>query len=236
MTRLSCFYAAIVVAVSVAAADDVAVIDLTGVQIRNATNQSRSSGSDTIDPGFGYRHAIDGMVRGQGGLFGTLFPSPTPLATVLETLAPGSSAGLNGESYNASGALPFESLSQRTEGSTVLLGITVTYGVTLSAGIQSDGVAYFTATDVILSPSFLVGSLVFTSGTVTLTRIPAITGDMNRDGAVNVLDINDLVFALSDPLGYETAYGVNPIYAGDVNRDGAFDVLDINPFVMLLAP
>ncbi|TWT40387.1 hypothetical protein RAS1_40960 [Phycisphaerae bacterium RAS1] len=234
MTRLSAIYVTVFF-VGAALADNSAVIDLTGVQIRNATNQSRNSGADTIDAGFGYRHAIDGLVRGQGGVLGTLFPNPTPLATVLESLAPGSSAALNGESYNASGALPFETVNQRTDGSTVLLGITVTYGLTLSAGIQADGVAYFAFTDVVLTPSFLVGSLLFTSGSATLTRIPAITGDMNRDGSVNVLDINDFVFGLSDPIGYEAAYGVNPIYAGDVNRDGFFDVLDINPFVALLA-
>ncbi|TWT42408.1 hypothetical protein RAS1_35400 [Phycisphaerae bacterium RAS1] len=63
----------------------------------------------------------------------------------------------------------------------------------------------------------------------------AIVGDTNCDGAVNVLDINPFILALSDPAAYAAAYPTCEIANGDVNGDGNVDVLDINPFVALLS-
>lgn len=64
---------------------------------------------------------------------------------------------------------------------------------------------------------------------------PAGDGDLNCDGAVNVLDINAFVLALSDTAGYAAAHPACFRGLADVNNDGAVDVLDINPFVALLA-
>lgn len=62
----------------------------------------------------------------------------------------------------------------------------------------------------------------------------ALPGDLNCDGAVNILDINPMVLALADPLAYAAAYPGCNINNGDINDDGNVDVLDINPFVALL--
>jgi hypothetical protein len=179
-------------------------IDLTGLQLRNATNQSRSSAPNTISPAYRYSYAISGMVRGVGGALGLLYPSPTPLATVLEGLAPGSSALLNGVFDNCPGTHPIAPAPQTTSGTSVVSGITVTYAFTLAMGIDAGGVASFSITNVTLSPSFLVGYLQFTSGSTTITRVEYCQA--NCDGSTNapVLTANDFTcfltrFANADP-------------------------------------
>ncbi len=61
-------------------------------------------------------------------------------------------------------------------------------------------------------------------------------GDLNCDGAVDFLDINPFVLAISDPGGYAIQYPDCNILAGDINGDGRVDFLDINPCVELLTP
>lgn len=215
-------------------ADDVAVINLAGVQLRHATNQSRSSSPDAIDPGYAYHYVVTGTARGTSGILALLFPSATPLAQILETLQPGSSSMLSGETYTPTGTHPVQVTSQRLDGSTVLLGTTVTAGATIAAGIDASHFAYFTITDVVMLPNtgfIQLGALLFVSGTATLTRLPAVPADMNGDGVVNNFDIDPFVLALTDLAAYEALYGRNPIYSGDVNRDGALDNFDIEPFV-----
>lgn len=177
-----------IVAASCALAQDTTSIGLTGVQIRNATNQSRTSSPDTLLPGCIYDYRVDGFVRGQGGVLGALYPNPTPLATVLDALAPGASAGLIGTIPSPNGGThPIELINQTTAGTTVLAGITVTYGLTLSGGVRADNIAYFDITNVTLSPAFLVGSLVFTSGSADFTSRFCIA-DLNRDCSVDLAD------------------------------------------------
>ncbi|TWT44735.1 hypothetical protein RAS1_11510 [Phycisphaerae bacterium RAS1] len=60
-------------------------------------------------------------------------------------------------------------------------------------------------------------------------------GDVNCDGAINVLDINPFTLALSDPVAYAAMYPGCDIDLADVNGDGNVDVLDINPFIALLS-
>lgn len=221
-----------------AMADDQAVLSLTGVRFQHGSNQSRSSNPDQIDPGFGYRYLITGSLRGESGILGVLYPNPTPIEQILETFQPGSSEALADEVYNAAGTLPIEVQNQRFEGSTVLIGITVTFGATLAAGVDANGFAYFTMTDVVMLPNtgpIRLGTMSFTSGSVTLTRIPAVTGDMNWDGLVNNFDIDAFVFGLSDPVLYATVFGYSPLYPGDINRDGEFNNFDIDPFIDCLA-
>ncbi len=230
------WFAAVAVAAATcpAAAQEQVTIDLTGVQIRNASNQSRDSSPNTISPAFGYRYVIDGYVRGVGGVLGLLYPNPTPLAQVMEDLAPGSSSGLEGEGYNPGGAHPVVLVNDRTEGVTVIGGVTVTYGLTLIAGIRADHVAYFQIFDVILSPSFLVGYLQFTSGSVTIMRIPVVPGDLNWDGRINGEDVQALALGLADSAAYRAAYGENPLLAGDLNRDGLLDSADADALAAVL--
>ncbi len=172
------------------------VVDLTGVRLQNGRNESRSSAPNALNRGFGYTYDVDALVQGSGIVLGTLFPNPTPIAEVLETLQPGASQYLTGVLYNALGEHPFEFVNERFEGVVNLLGINVTFGLTLRIGIDANGFAAFSFTDVVLEPSLLVGSATITSGTLTVTRIPAVTGDMNWDGVVNALDIEALLYAL----------------------------------------
>jgi hypothetical protein len=221
---------------AVAYAQNSVTLDLTGLRIQNGLNQSRSSAPNTISPSFGYHYAVDGMVRGSGLVLGSLFPTATPLATALETLAPGSAALLTGDVYNQPGTHPVQVLNQAFSGGGTFIGINITASATFSAGIGADNVLAFSITNVTLSPAALVGSLEFVSGTATVTRIAALAGDLNLDGSVNFLDIDPFLLALFDPAGYEAAYGLGVVFTGDVNRDGALNFLDIDPFMDVLFP
>ncbi len=83
---------------TVALAAETVTIDLTGLQIRNNTPQTRSSAPNTIDPAFQYLVEIseNTSVRGVGGILGTLYPNPTPLSQVLTDLGqdPGTLGGI----------------------------------------------------------------------------------------------------------------------------------------------
>ncbi|TWT45400.1 hypothetical protein RAS1_18230 [Phycisphaerae bacterium RAS1] len=61
-----------------------------------------------------------------------------------------------------------------------------------------------------------------------------VLGDMNCDGAANVLDINAFVLAIIDPAGYAAMFPDCTIDNGDIDGDGDVTVLDINPFTDLL--
>ncbi|TWT45582.1 hypothetical protein RAS1_20100 [Phycisphaerae bacterium RAS1] len=63
----------------------------------------------------------------------------------------------------------------------------------------------------------------------------AAVGDTNCDGAVNVLDINPFVMALSDPSVYAAKFPNCPIATADANGDGEVDILDINALVAILS-
>jgi hypothetical protein len=180
--------AVVVMAAGTAAiASESVTINLAGVQFRNATPQSRTSAPQTLDPACRYTYTIDGLVRGQSGLLATLFPTDTPLAQVLETLAPGSSAGLSGIAENPTKTHPIEVLNQTTSGSQVVGIFTITYSLDLVAGVNASNNAFFELRNVTLSPSALVGSLVFSSGTATVTRAfcPA---DLNQDCVTDFTD------------------------------------------------
>jgi len=169
-------------------------INLAGVKLQDKSNQSRSSSPGTIDPARRYAYAVDGMVKGDSGLLAVLFPSPTPLATVLETLAPGSSAALKGSINNLPGTHPVVLLNSVQSGVTDLGSLQVTYAYTLRVEIDSSNIAGFSLTGVKLSPAFLVGSLSFTSGSATIRRVACPT-DFNSDGFVTADDYDAYVFA-----------------------------------------
>lgn len=211
-----------------AMADNTATISLTSLQLRNATNQSRSSSPDTIDPGCTYEYAIDGMVRGRGGSFTVLqamFPNPTPLAQVLETLSPGSSAFLSGATTSSTGGThPVTLTSQLFEGSQVILGITVNVSATIGVSINAANHVNFTITNVTISPAALVGYLEFTSGTAVVTSTPVCPADFNHDCFVDFFDYDDYVRCFEGdgcPVGQ----------SADFNGDGFADFFDYDAFV-----
>ncbi|TWT39960.1 Subtilase family protein [Phycisphaerae bacterium RAS1] len=61
-----------------------------------------------------------------------------------------------------------------------------------------------------------------------------VRGDLNCDGAANVLDINPFVLALLNPAAYAMQFPGCNVHNADINGDGGENVLDINPFVALL--
>lgn len=193
-------------------------IPLAGLRIQNGLNQARTSAPDTIGPAFIYHTTIDGTAHGSGGVLGILFPSPTPIAQILEQLT-GAAIDLSGTVYNTTGALPVSSAPFTTAGSTVISGITVTYSFTLTTSIDASGVASFSITDVVLTPSFLVGALVFDSGAAAITR--TCPGDTNGDNLVNFGDLN----AVLSQFGF---IGLPGDFSGDVNGDGLVNFSDLN--------
>ncbi len=198
-------------------------IDLTNLRIQHNTNQTRSSSPQTIDTArrYSYRVSDTTMVRGQGGVLGTLYPQPTPIAQVLEDLQPGSSAFLRGASNNPSGTLPSNIAPQTVNAETTLLGIPVTVALTAGAGIDAQGVASFSITNVTVSPSILVGSLLFTQGSAIVTA--HCLADYDLDGGVTIDDL--LVFLALFEAGS---------VAADVNADDGVDITDLLGFIEAL--
>jgi hypothetical protein len=204
--------AMVLAAASVAAAQQQVAINLTGLQIKNALNQSKSSAPNTISQAYRYHFVVDGMVHGTGlfSVLSTMFPTPTPLATVMETLSPGSSAFLTGDFDNCSGMLPVNPPAQTSAGTQVISGITVTYAMTMGFQIDASaaggtaGVASFNLTNVVLTPALLVGGLQFDSGTATLTRVYVCPPNCDGSTSTPVLNVADFTcflqkFAAADP-------------------------------------
>lgn len=212
------FLAGSVVVLSARAADTV-TINLTGVKLQNNSNQSRSSFPSAIDPARRYAYVVEGMVKGDSGILAVLYPSPVSLATVLETLAPGSSASLRGAVNNLQGTHPVVLLESMQSGTTELAGIEVNFAATLRVEIDSSGSAGFSLTNVTLSPSFLVGSMSFTSGLATIRRVECPT-DFNADGFVTGDDFD----------GYVLAFTAGDSEA-DFNSDGFVTGDDFDGFV-----
>lgn len=166
-------------------------INLAGLQFRNATNQSRSSAPNTISPAYRYTYAITGNVRGVGGALGLLYSSPTPIATVLEGLAPGSSAFLSGFFDNCSSSHPISPAPTVISGTTVVSGINVTYAFTLTTSIDASNIASFSVTNVVLTPSILLGYLQFDTGTCVITRVNMCPTNCDASTGSPLLTAND---------------------------------------------
>jgi len=206
---------------SVSVAAPSVTINLAGVQIKNGANQSRDSSASvpaTIDAARHYRYEVTGLVKGDSGVLRTLYPNPTPIATVLESFATGASAGLAGDACNPAGTLPLVLGSDTQSGTTQLGLLSVTYGLTLTVGIRGDGIAYFDLTDVVLSPSILVGSMSFTSGEARLTAYCA--ADFNVDGFLTFEDFDAFVSAFEGGSA-----------SSDLNCDGFLTFEDFDAFV-----
>ncbi len=179
-------------------------INLAGLQFRNATNQSRTSAPNTISPAYRYTFAVTGNVHGVGGVLSILYPSPTPIATVLEGLAPGSSAFLSGQFDNCTGSHPIAPAPTTTTGTTVISGITVNYSFTLATSIDAANIASFNVTNVVLTPSILVGYLQFDNGSCVITRVSLCPANCDASTSNPVLTANDFQcflnkFAAQDP-------------------------------------
>jgi len=205
---------------STALAQDSVSINLTGVEIRDGQDVSRSSAPSTLDPATRYRYEVSGMVEGSGVVLGSLFPDPTPLADALEQLSPGASDFLSGEIENPDGTHPFQVLGETFEGEETLVGITVRFAATFDAGIGADNIAFFNIRDVTLSPSFIVGSLRFTEGTALIERLETVCrADIDGDGELTLFDFLAFqnLFDAGDP-------------AADFDGDGGLTLFDFLAF------
>ncbi|UYV12031.1 MAG: hypothetical protein NCW75_12090 [Phycisphaera sp.] len=204
----------------VAMAQESVSIDLAGVELEDGGSVSRDSAPDTISPANRYRYEVSGMVQGSGIVLGSLFPDPTPLADALESLSPGSSDFLTGEVENPDGTHPFQVLGETIEGEETLVGITVRFSATFDAGIGADDVAFFNVTDIVLSPSFLVGSLRFTEGAALIERIEDVCrADLDGDGELTLFDF----------LAFQNAFDMGDLIA-DFDGDGELTLFDFLAF------
>ncbi|MFN0132831.1 MAG: GC-type dockerin domain-anchored protein [Phycisphaerales bacterium] len=198
-------------------------INLTDVRLQNGLAQTRSSAPSTISPSFRYTYAISGSAVGSGFILGTLFPNPTPLAQIFETLQPGSSAFLNGTADNCPGTHPVSLSDQPLSGSQVLLGITINFAANLTTGIDASNFATFSLTNVVLTPSSLVGSLRITTGSAVITRVPLCPTNCDNSTSPPVLNVNDFICFL------------NKFSTGDVSANcdcsAVPPVLNVNDFV-----
>ena len=82
-----------------------------------------------------------------------------------------------------------------------------------------------------------VAATVDTPETLVVMKLDdaALLGDLNCDGAVDGLDVDAFVMALTDAGTYRDEFpGCDPMLA-DTNGDGYVDGLDIDPFVSLLS-
>lgn len=208
------------------AAAQSASIDLTGAQFRNATNVNRSSAPQTLAPAARYHTVVSGNVHGTPflSLLWILAPSPTPLATVMEQISPGSSAALNSYGINPTTppTHPFLASNLIASGTTTIGTTLVTYGYTIQAGIDAANYAYFSLTNVTLTPSS-VGYLVFDNGTAVITRIPCPV-DVDGNTLVEPSDIAAFVNIWFTSLSAGTL-------AGDYSLDGIVSPADVAQFV-----
>ncbi|HMH18390.1 MAG TPA: PQQ-binding-like beta-propeller repeat protein [Burkholderiales bacterium] len=78
------------------------------------------------------------------------------------------------------------------------------------------------------------GKLLVGNSQTLQAYIAPVLGDLNCDGAVNVLDIEPYTFALTDPAVYARRFPRCYRSLADINGDGAVNALDIEPFVGLL--
>jgi hypothetical protein len=226
---------------SVRAAESVS-IGLTGLQIRNATSQSRSSAPASIEPANNYTVAFsaDTRVRGVGGALGSLFPTPVTLQQVVQTFDPTATIPSNVEARNCAGTHPAVLVQDVYSNSTTVAGIPTTFAMTLTSQIDAANVASFSITSVTITPSFLIGYLEFTSGSVSFTRAPRTTCsdvDFNNDGVfpdlADVIDFFAVFSGGSCPTDPPAGPGCD---CTDFNNDAVFpDLADVVDFLVVYA-
>ncbi len=224
-------------------------IDLTGVVIRNAVNQSRTSEPNQIDPANNYTITFspDTRVRGRGEggfaiyILPTLIPNPVTLDQALQTLSGDPNADFPEvtEAPNPAGTHPFVGLDRLIDGEGESSGVTVTLSANVIAQINADNTANFNVSNVVITSSSTIiraGYLEFTAGTVSITRNP-ITGptcdsiDFNNDTSFfDPQDIEAFLSVYSEGPCIPSTATCNDI---DFNNDtSVFDPCDISSFLV----
>lgn len=215
-TLVPCLAACTLLAGNALAASEVA-IDITGVQLRNATVQTRTSAPAQIDAAFRYNYSLDGvMVRGVGGVLGLLYPNPTSLESVLAALG-GDGFTTEAVLANPSGELPALLVDQTLAGSTVQLGVTFSFSANLTQTIDADGIAAFSFTEVSITSSNILlqpGYLQVTSGTVNISV--GCIADYDLDGGVTGSDIGAFITDFEQGLAEADVDGSGGIDGSDL--------------------
>lgn len=62
-----------------------------------------------------------------------------------------------------------------------------------------------------------------------------VLGDLNCDGAVDLLDVQPFVLAITDPAGYEASFPDCDASLADTNGDGSVSLLDVGPFIQIIS-
>ncbi|NUL81617.1 MAG: hypothetical protein HUU60_02705 [Armatimonadetes bacterium] len=185
-------------------------LDLTGLRISHGLRQEVGSETHRLDPAYKYRYRNDSIVVGQGGILGSMFPSPLPFEQVLPFLATGSESVIAGICLNKKFHLPVDVLNASVFGSNA-----IAMHARFRIDISDQGFARFVIDQVALSPSDVAGSLVFVSGELTIERY--FPGDANGDWCV---DDTDLAMVLA-------AFGQFGDHPADVTFDGYVDDADL---------
>jgi hypothetical protein len=227
-------------------------IGLTGVQIRNATNQSRSSAPGTIDPANNYTvtYSADTRIRGRGEggfaiyILPTLFPNPVTLDQLVQTLSgdPAADFPETTQAPNPPGTHPAVLINDVLSGTASQSGVTLTFSANLGAQIGSDNIASFNITDVVLTTSsslIRAGYLEFTAGSITVTRNPIVgptcdSIDVNNDGSLfDPTDVDAFLSIFSEGPCIPATATCNDV---DFNNDTSlFDPCDVDSFLLVFS-
>jgi hypothetical protein len=167
-----------VVGAGSAMAQTSATINSTGMELRCQLfgpcfpNQSRNSSANPspagpaqfVNPASGYSYDIQGTVT-TTGIIGSIIPSGSTIAQMLDTLRPGASKLTRGWVRNPEGTIPTNIYSQRFDGT--FAGLTV--GVTLVVRVTATGTAFFEITNITIPLGSLAGTLRINAGTTNVT-------------------------------------------------------------------
>ncbi|MFZ4572955.1 MAG: hypothetical protein ACOYN0_01075, partial [Phycisphaerales bacterium] len=155
-----------------------ATINTTGMELRCQIfgpcfpNQSRNSSANpfpsgpaqALAPASGYSYDIQGTVT-SSGLIGTIIPTGSTIAQMLDILRPGSSKLTRGWVRNPEGTIPTNVYSQRFDGQFAGLNV----GVTLVVRLNAAGTAFFEINDITIPLGSLAGSLRINAGTTNVS-------------------------------------------------------------------
>ena len=133
----------------------------------------------------------------------------------------GGDPGLNVFAFSTDATSNFEAGTQAFTGAANFTITPDAYAELLTAPAQGD--IFFPADSVDdLGGAMLIGQYVVVFGDDTCD---AEIGDINQDGAIDLLDVAPFVSALTG----------TPVCEADINEDNAVDLLDVAPFVALLS-
>lgn len=97
-------------------------VNLSGTRFGNGKSLSATSGKTTILPSRQYKHQVVGMCQGTGDL-SKVVPANTNFISFVESIAPGTSASINGTFKNSGGKLPVVLFNRKIAGIKKVKGI-----------------------------------------------------------------------------------------------------------------